>query len=53
MKKLLPLLSALVLLASCNQYQKTPSGIAYKISGNSKAPKPQKRPGASECQFNF
>ena len=36
MKKLLPLLSALVLLASCNQYQKTPSGIAYKISGNSK-----------------
>lgn len=36
MKKLLPLLSALVLLASCNQYQKTPSGVAYKISGNSK-----------------
>ena len=36
MKKWLPLLSALVLLASCNQYQKTPSGIAYKVSGNSK-----------------
>jgi len=36
MKKLLPLLSALVLLASCNQYQKTPSGISYKVSGNSK-----------------
>jgi FKBP-type peptidyl-prolyl cis-trans isomerase FkpA len=36
MKKLLPLLSAVILLASCNQYQKTPSGIAYKVSGNSK-----------------
>lgn len=36
MKKLLPLLSAVILLASCNQYQKTPSGVAYKITGNSK-----------------
>ena len=27
------LLLAIVLLASCNQYQKTPSGLAYKISG--------------------
>ena len=31
------LLLAIVLLASCNQYQKTPSGLAYKITkGNSK-----------------
>ncbi len=31
------LLAALVLLASCNQYEKTPTGLAYKISkGNSK-----------------
>jgi len=33
------LLLAIVLLASCNQYQKTPTGLAYKItsSGSSKA----------------
>lgn len=30
-------MSVLVLLAGCNQYQKTPSGVAYSISGNSKA----------------
>ena len=33
---MLPLLTAMILLASCNQYQKTPSGVAYKITGNSK-----------------
>ena len=33
----IPLLSAVVLLASCNQYEKTPSGLAYKIEkGGSK-----------------
>ena len=33
----LTLLTAIVLLASCNQYEKTPSGFAYKIhKGNSK-----------------
>ncbi len=32
-----PLLSAVVLLASCNQYEKTPTGLAYKIQkGGSK-----------------
>lgn len=32
-----PLMSAVVLLASCNQYEKTPTGLAYKISkGSSK-----------------
>lgn len=32
-----PLLAAVVLLASCNQYEKTPTGLAYKIQkGNSK-----------------
>jgi FKBP-type peptidyl-prolyl cis-trans isomerase FkpA len=32
-----PLFAAVVLLASCNQYEKTPSGLAYKIKkGNSK-----------------
>ncbi len=30
------LLLAIVLLASCNQYEKAPSGMTYKISGNSK-----------------
>lgn len=34
---IIPLLSAVVLLASCNQYEKTPSGLAYKIKkGDSK-----------------
>jgi FKBP-type peptidyl-prolyl cis-trans isomerase FkpA len=37
MRTTLTLLVAIVLLASCNQYQKTPSGLAYKITkGNSK-----------------
>jgi FKBP-type peptidyl-prolyl cis-trans isomerase len=36
MKKFMPLLAALVVIAGCNQYQKTPSGVAYSISGNSK-----------------
>lgn len=32
-----PLMSAVVLLASCNQYEKTPTGLSYKISkGSSK-----------------
>ncbi|TAG14169.1 MAG: hypothetical protein EAZ13_09445 [Sphingobacteriia bacterium] len=32
-----PLLAAVVLLASCNQYEKTPTGLAYKIQkGGSK-----------------
>lgn len=30
------LLLAIVLLASCNQYEKAPSGMTYKISGSSK-----------------
>lgn len=30
------LLLAIVLLASCNQYEKAPSGMTYKISGTSK-----------------
>lgn len=29
-------MAVLILLAGCNQYQKTPSGVAYSISGNSK-----------------
>lgn len=37
MKNFITLMSVLVLLAGCNQYQKTPSGVAYSISGNSKA----------------
>jgi FKBP-type peptidyl-prolyl cis-trans isomerase len=36
MKKFTPLIAVLVVLAGCNQYQKTPSGVAYSISGNSK-----------------
>ncbi len=37
MRTTLTLFVAIVLLASCNQYQKTPSGLAYKITkGNSK-----------------
>lgn len=32
MRTTLTLLAAIVLLASCNQYQKTPSGLMYKIS---------------------
>ncbi|MDE3251337.1 MAG: FKBP-type peptidyl-prolyl cis-trans isomerase [Bacteroidota bacterium] len=37
MRTTLALFVAIVLLASCNQYQKTPSGLAYKITkGNSK-----------------
>jgi FKBP-type peptidyl-prolyl cis-trans isomerase len=37
MRTTLTLLVAIVLLASCNQYQKTPSGLLYKISkGGSK-----------------
>lgn len=37
MKTTTTLLVAIVLLASCNQYQKTPSGFSYKIDkGNSK-----------------
>lgn len=32
-----PLVAAIVLLASCNQYEKTPTGFLYKIKkGNSK-----------------
>jgi len=31
-RKITTLLLAVVLLASCNQYEKTPSGIAYKIT---------------------
>jgi FKBP-type peptidyl-prolyl cis-trans isomerase len=37
MKNFITLMAVLVLLAGCNQYQKTPSGVAYSISGNSKA----------------
>ncbi len=37
MRTTITLLTAIVLLASCNQYQKTPSGLSYKItSGGSK-----------------
>ncbi|MEO7530792.1 MAG: FKBP-type peptidyl-prolyl cis-trans isomerase [Sediminibacterium sp.] len=36
MRTTITLLAAIVLLASCNQYKKTPSGLAYKITGNSK-----------------
>lgn len=37
MRTTITLLAAIVLLASCNQYQKTPSGLAYKITkGSSK-----------------
>ena len=37
MRTTITLLVAIVLLASCNQYQKTPSGLTYKItSGGSK-----------------
>ena len=36
MRTTITLLAAIVLLASCNQYKKTPSGLAYKISGSSK-----------------
>jgi FKBP-type peptidyl-prolyl cis-trans isomerase len=36
MKIINTILAAAVLLASCNQYEKTKSGLAYKISGNSK-----------------
>ena len=37
MKKFIPLIAALVLIVGCNQYEKTPSGVAYSISGGSKA----------------
>jgi FKBP-type peptidyl-prolyl cis-trans isomerase FkpA len=37
MKRIIPALLAVVLLASCNQYEKTPSGLKYKIDkGGSK-----------------
>ena len=36
MKNFISLMAVLILLAGCNQYQKTPSGVAYSISGNSK-----------------
>jgi FKBP-type peptidyl-prolyl cis-trans isomerase FkpA len=39
MKRITVILAATVLLASCNQYEKTPSGLTYKItkgSGNNK-----------------
>jgi len=36
MKISLPILAAALLLAGCSQYQKTPSGLAYKITGNGK-----------------
>lgn len=37
MKRIIPALLAIVLLASCNQYEKTPSGVKYKITkGGSK-----------------
>ena len=37
MRTTITLLVAIVLLASCNQYQTTPSGLKYKItSGGSK-----------------
>jgi FKBP-type peptidyl-prolyl cis-trans isomerase FkpA len=32
MRTTITLLTAIVLLASCNQYQKTPSGLSYKIT---------------------
>jgi FKBP-type peptidyl-prolyl cis-trans isomerase FkpA len=32
MRTTITLLVAIVLLASCNQYKKTPSGLAYKIT---------------------
>ncbi len=33
MKRIITALSAIVLLASCNQYKTTPSGFKYKVSG--------------------
>jgi FKBP-type peptidyl-prolyl cis-trans isomerase len=36
MKIINTILAAAVLLASCNQYEKTKSGLAYKITGSSK-----------------
>ena len=37
MKNTVKLLLAIVLFASCNQYEKTPTGLAYKITkGNGK-----------------
>ena len=36
MKKFIPLIAALVLIVGCNQYEKTPSGVAYSITGSSK-----------------
>ncbi|MCA6486642.1 MAG: hypothetical protein IM534_02155, partial [Chitinophagaceae bacterium] len=36
MKNFISLMAVLILLAGCNQYQKTPSGVAYSISGDSK-----------------
>lgn len=37
MKRIIPALLAVVLLASCNQYEKTPTGLKYKIDkGGSK-----------------
>ena len=35
MRTTITLLTAIVLLASCNQYKKTPSGLAYKITRGS------------------
>lgn len=37
MKKFIPLIAVLVVLAGCNQYEKTPSGVAYSITGGSKS----------------